>query len=368
MTSPITNFFKKLGKQTDVVKRIEKAFTSISHVFRYMILRMAFRQAIKNFNTFFGKLLEFSEKTADAFNVLYNAIVKLQVTVTAMVAPFIQAFGSILAGIVSKIIEFINYFNQLTSALFNNSETYIRAKDTALDYRDALDKTGKAANKVLAPFDQINQLGKAGGSGSGGLFDNLNPNDLFEEAPVDKSIKSLSDRIKEAFKDKTFFDGFDSFTFMSNLMNKLQSYLDTDTAATLGIFAGSFVNWIVRGIDGFITTWEPEGTANFLITFCEKFAEKLDATSLKNVAKTLLTKLATFFGTIASSLRDSNIGVDAGEWLNDILPAAADLSYSLGQLLGAAIGQVADFINTTDSQKLVDVIVAFVDGATETEN
>lgn len=202
MTSPITNFFKKLGKQTDVVKRIEKAFTSISHVFRYMILRMAFRQAIKNFNTFFGKLLEFSEKTADAFNVLYNAIVKLQVTVTAMVAPFIQAFGSILAGIVSKIIEFINYFNQLTSALFNNSETYIRAKDTALDYRDALDKTGKAANKVLAPFDQINQLGKAGGSGSGGLFDNLNPMIYLKKHLLIKALSHYLIELKKRLKIK----------------------------------------------------------------------------------------------------------------------------------------------------------------------
>lgn len=124
----------------------------------------------------------------------------------AMFAPLIESFIPILDVIIDRIVDVMNFFNMLVSAI-SGADTYTVAKKAAAVWDDSANKTKKSAKsaakelkRTILGFDEINKLVKpttssgSGGSSSGKKTPNYGA--MFEEKPLEGFFKKISDVTK----------------------------------------------------------------------------------------------------------------------------------------------------------------------------
>ena len=116
----------------------------------------------------------------------------------AMTAPLINSLAPVLDVIIDKVVEVINFFNMLISAI-SGADTYTVAKKAATEWDKAATKTSKAAKELrrtLLGFDEINRLNGNTTSSSSGGKDKTNYDDMFTTKPLEGIFKKISDITK----------------------------------------------------------------------------------------------------------------------------------------------------------------------------
>ena len=116
----------------------------------------------------------------------------------AMTAPLINSLVPVLDVIIDKVVEVINFFNMLISAI-SGADTYTVAKKAATEWDKAASKTSKAAKELrrtLLGFDEINRLNGNTTSSSSGGKDKTNYEDMFTTKPLEGIFKKISDVTK----------------------------------------------------------------------------------------------------------------------------------------------------------------------------
>ena len=116
----------------------------------------------------------------------------------AMTAPLINSLAPVLDVIIDKVVEVINFFNMLISAI-SGADTYTVAKKAATEWDKAANKTSKAAKELrrtLLGFDEINRLNGNTTSSSSGGKDKTNYEDMFTTKPLEGIFKKISDITK----------------------------------------------------------------------------------------------------------------------------------------------------------------------------
>ena len=117
----------------------------------------------------------------------------------AMTAPLINSLAPVLDVIIDKVVEVINFFNMLISAI-SGADTYTVAKKAATEWDKAANKTSKAAKELrrtLLGFDEINRLNGNTTSSSSGGKDKTNYEDMFTTKPLEGIFKKISDVTKD---------------------------------------------------------------------------------------------------------------------------------------------------------------------------
>ena len=284
VSGKVVNSFKSLTKSlinTDnVAQRLVKSFTRIGKMLRLMITRMALRGVISEAKQSFTELVQFSDKVADNFNRLRNAIKYLADTLAALVAPIFKTsssfagIGYIIDSVTDKIVDLINKFNQLLSALLGHS-TWIKATKQTKDYTKEVDKAGKAAKKALQPFDELNNL-TTNDSGSGN--DNGTGGSQFSELPIDDKWKNIAKWLKDMWKKA-------DFTELGALLGaKLRDALNSIPWGKIQNTARRLASSLATLLNGFFRT---EGLAKSIgntiaqaintgLIFAEEFIKKFD--------------------------------------------------------------------------------------------
>ena len=116
----------------------------------------------------------------------------------AITAPLINSLAPVLDVIIDKVVEVINFFNMLISAI-SGADTYTVAKKAATEWDKAANKTSKAAKELrstLLGFDEINRLNGNTTSSSSGGKDKTNYEDMFTTKPLEGIFKKISDVTK----------------------------------------------------------------------------------------------------------------------------------------------------------------------------
>lgn len=116
----------------------------------------------------------------------------------AMTAPLINSLAPVLDVIIDKVVEVINFFNMLISAI-SGADTYTVAKKAATEWDKAANKTSKTAKELrrtLLGFDEINRLNGNTTSSSSGGKDKTNYEDMFTTKPLEGIFKKISDVTK----------------------------------------------------------------------------------------------------------------------------------------------------------------------------
>lgn len=350
ISNAIKNMTKNISKFSIANTGLVKSLARTVKMLRLMVMRMALRGVINQAKESFKELIAFSDKTADSFNKIMNAIHYLGDTLAALVAPVFNAsgtfagMGNIIDALTDKIVDLINKVNQLTSALLGHG-TWIKAIKQSKDYASELDKAGKKAKKSLQSFDELNNLmsnDNGNGNGNDGIAGNH-----FEELPIDPKWKNFADWLADMW-DKA------DFTKLGALLgNKLKDALQKipwdkikatarkagkslatllngffavpDLANTIGKTIAEAINTGLEFALSFVQHFDFKQFGKFIGEFISSSLKNIDWSKLKEFAKRLGTGIANAINGLLSTDAIPQIGNAIGA----VLRAAVDFAYNL---------------------------------------
>lgn len=349
LLSPIINLGKAFGNFVSSIGRI-----ALYRIVRSAIkgISTAAKEGVNNLTRYSAALNSMDAAQANRTMSEYaSTLQQVKNAIGAAVMPALTALLPIVLSIANAFITAANAVNQFLQAL-GGKGTFTRAKKNTTDYAKSLCGASSAAKelqKTLLGFDEINRLNDENSSGGAGGVDYGN---MFEEAPVDSKIKSLAERIKEAFKSGDWNELASELAAKINEFSaKLLSIFETpglkEKIAQMGAGLAEGLNTLVNEIN-----WVQLGQAigaglNLAITFAVAFLYTVDWV---NFGK----KIAEFFNGMIEKIEWENVG--------KLLWAKFKIIFEM----------LAGFISKLDMKKLSDAFskltISFTNSITDTVN
>lgn len=238
---------KSANKSTLSLKNLLKYAFGIRSLFAlFNKLRGAVTEGIQN--------LALHDLLTNTGNV-NQSLSELQSALTLLKNSFATAFAPLLTVASPILVQFINLVSQAVTrvgmliAALTGQKTFTRATQVQQNYAASLDKTADSAKKAtqavegyLSPIDEVNRYddgsSSSRGSGSGG-YTGPSASDMFEEVPIESSIKGIADKVKKLIKNE---DWESLGTYMAEGINKgLQKVYDAISWKNVGPKVTSFV-------------------------------------------------------------------------------------------------------------------------------
>lgn len=196
--SGLANFWQSL-KRIAYYRFIRSIIKSIGEAFNYGITNLYQWSSAVN-----GRFASSMDTIKTATNYLKNSF-------AAMVSPLVNALAPALDFIIDRVVDVINWFNQLFAVL-SGASTYTVAKKVASTWADAGKSAAGSAKKAaddikrtILGFDEINKLvdnkNRGSGTGSGYSQPATAGSILFEEKPITGGFKGFSNAIENALND-----------------------------------------------------------------------------------------------------------------------------------------------------------------------
>lgn len=189
-----------------------------------------------------------NNETNRAISTLMSSLTQLKNAIGSAFAPIITAVAPALNTLIQLCISAANAVGKLFAALGGSSK-FIQAKKVQQDYAKSLDKTGNSAKKAadkLGEYDELKVIEDDSGGGGGGGAGGLDPNEMFEEVPIDSSIQDLVDKIKDAWDKADFTEiGRIIGEKMKGALAEAETWLDETAkpfAEKLGKSIATFLN------------------------------------------------------------------------------------------------------------------------------
>ena len=251
-------------------------------------------------------------------------------SVGAAVAPIVNVLVPAFDALIDKVVEVINWFNQLISKL-TGASTWTKAIRQQTTYAEATTQAADATKRLLAGFDELNIIGTSSSSKGTGT----NVGGMFEEVALtggnldfDFSAKNLAKKLNEAIKN------LDLTSFTNSLTQKINTALTAINdfgreldLTDLGKKVAMSLNDIVNGINA-----EDLGTA---------FAQKLN---------TITELIGGFVSSFDWAGLGTRIGISISGWFSEINWQAVGVAAS-----GAVMGVITTLdtaITTTDFSQI----------------
>lgn len=195
---------KSIRKMGDSAKKSKAGFNiGLKSILKYAFgirslfvlvnkLRSALVEGFKN-------LAQFNDgvnPTNTALSNLKSALTQLKNSFAVAFSPILTVIEPILTRLISLLSTAMNYVGQFFAAL-TGASTFTKAIKVQENYAKSLNGTAAAAKKAkksLYAFDELNTKDNWNTSSSGG--GSVNPNQMFEVAPIESKIAGLADKIK----------------------------------------------------------------------------------------------------------------------------------------------------------------------------
>lgn len=289
LSKNIKNFsdgFKKLAQSFGRVLK----YKTISFILNQ--ISAAIKDGTKNFYEYSRAIGGDFSKNLDniATGLLY-----FKNSVGAAAAPIANVIASAFDAIIDKIIEVINWFNQLISKL-TGASTWTKAIRQQTTYAEATTQAADATKRLLAGFDELNIIGSSKGTGTnvGGMFEEVTlPGGNLD---FDFSAKNLAKKLNEAIKKIDLTSFTNSLTQKINAALKAINDFGRELDLTdLGKKVAMSLNDIVNGINA-----EDLGTA---------FAQKLN---------TITELIGGFVSSFDWAGMGTQIGTAVTGWFSEI--------------------------------------------------
>lgn len=363
--SRITNGFRNMTRSVSkfdlTSKGLAKSLLKVSNMLKLMITRMALRAVIAEVKKSFTELIQFSDKCAESYNKIRNAIKYLADSLAALTAPILKSseewagLGNIMDFVADKIVDITNQVNQLTSALLGHS-TWIKATKQTKDYASEIDKAGKKAKHALQPFDELNNITTNKDNGDSGTFGKQ-----FREIPIDDKWKNIASWLKSMWQ-KADFTGLGALLGrkLRDALNRIPWEMIKKTAKKIGKSLATLLN-------GFFET--PNLAKSIGKTIAEAINTALEF-ALEFVKNFHFDSFGTFVGELISSalsniewtklnLFAKKLGRGIADAINALLKTDAiqQIGNALGNVLRTAIDFAFELITNIDFDKLGEDIV-----------
>lgn len=318
-------------------------FNWITKAFNTMVSSV--KEGIQNLSRYSEEYNSVMSGLASSLATLKNAFVTAFAPILTVAIPYMTQLIHVLTVAINRVAQFI--------AALTGKSTWVKAKQQTIDYADSLGDIAKEAKKAytsLASFDELNVLNKnesTGGSGAG----TVNPDDLFEEVPIDSNI----DKLAKKFKD-----------ILSKLFEPLKKAWDRQGKKVMEAwkYALNEVSKLVKSIGkDFLEVWNQEETVKIfedilliiadigLIVgnLAKRFREAWEA---NDTGKKILENIRDVIGAIIENIREAaDFTVDWSDKL-DFSPLLTAF-----ERFTASFVRVADFLSGVLSDLYTQVLL-----------
>lgn len=206
ISSGIFGIHKSANKSTLSLKKLMKYVFGIRTLFAlFNRIRSAATEGIQNLAQ--HDLLINTGKVNQSLSELQSALTQLKNSFATAFSPILTVAAPILVQFINLISQAVTRVGMLIAAL-TGQKTFVKAIAVQENYAASLDKTANSAKKAakalqgyLSPIDEINRYDDGSssdfGTGSGGGYTGPSAADMFEEVPIESSLKGIADKIKE---------------------------------------------------------------------------------------------------------------------------------------------------------------------------
>ena len=340
-----------LGQQ---IGKLTKGLTSFvgrlkSRVFRSII------------SGIFSGVKEGINNLAQVVPSLNSSLSTIKSSLTTLKNSFATAFAPIITAVVPYLATLINYCSAAVTwigkliAALSGASTFTQATAVQQDYAESLSNTAGAAKDLkrqLAGFDQLNILSENSGGGGGGS--SLSPSEMFEEVPIESSIRQWASRLKQAFEEQNYEElGRVLGVGLQTAFSKALDFVSNFDYAAVGIAIASAINGIFQTFDLSTVALGITTFVNGLFSMLGGFVETLDWGGIaSNIAGFITTAIRTFdWKKAAESISGFLVGL-----LGAIGTGLAEIDWE-------AFGRgIADFILNIDWEGLLSSLGSIFKG------
>lgn len=301
-------------------------------------LRSAVGEGMKN-------LVQYSGDTNNTVSGLMSSLTQLKNALATAFAPILTMIAPALNTLISLLTTAANAVAQFFSALTGKG-TFVKATKVQENYAASLKKTGSAAKqaeKSLASFDTIEQIGsksKDSGSGGGG---STSPKDMFTTEQISSSIKNMADTIKqliaaEDWKGVGNYIGTQIGTGVNFAMGKLDQFLSTTNWKGIGTA-------ITAGLTGFFSTfsWSTLGSvvSHFVSGLVQLITGLFQGVDWRAIPMGLINAIGGFL----RGFDYASVFSSVGELIGTAIASGIDLLKGLGDVLANAWDSVVSYFS-----------------------
>lgn len=353
-------------------KSANKSTLSLSKMLKYLFgirsLYTLFNKMRSALVDGFKNLVQYSGETNNAISSVMSALTQLKNSFATAFAPIVTTVAPYLVKFINLISECVTRVGMFIAAL-TGKNTFTKAVGVQEDYAASLDKTSKNTNKAakaaknyLSPLDEIERYesNKNSSTPSSGKYTGPSPSDMFEEVPIETSIKGVADKIRNLIKSEDW-EGLGAYV-ASGINSGLQKIYDVINWDNVGPKITKFTNAFTRTFNSLVDhiDWNLMGrtigagintivyTLNQLITGIDwknlgkKFAaglngivKEVDANALGQLIGNKLMIIPNIAYGVVKNLNWGNIGTAIGNALNGVV-RSIDLG-TIGTTFGTAI-------------------------------
>ena len=373
----ITSYVKNFGNQSN------KAFGGgLFQILKYglgirslFVLFNRLRRAIKDG---FENLAQYSDETNGSISRVVSSLTQLKNSLAVAFAPIVNFVAPILTNFINLMSRAMNVFGQFVAAL-TGKKVVVQSLKVSQDYAAGLSKNlgnsaknAEKAKKALTTLgiDELNinapedeQKGAGGSSGADG--GGVSPSEMFETIDIPKDILDFVNKIKEAWKNA-------DFTELGGILGeKLNSALESipwdriqDTAKKIAKSIATFLNGFIASTDWALVGETLAQGINTIIYSAYAFVENFNWSEF---GKAIGEGINGFFGKLNVSVAAKSLSKTIKGLLDVAINAIKTIDWSmlakkteeaisnidfsgitrkLFELLGSALGGIAEFIGT----------------------
>lgn len=288
-------------------------------------------------------------------------------------------------------------------AALTGQKTFVKAIAVQENYAASLDKTANSAKKAakalqgyLSPIDEINRYddGKDNSNtGSTGKYTGPSPKDMFEEVPIESSLKGIADKIKKLIQDEDWeglgayiADGINKglekvytviswdnvgpkitpfITAFTTTFNSLVDHINWDL---MGQTVGTGINTIVKALNLAIKgiNWEKLGKQ-----FAKGIKGIVKTVNWKELGQLIGNKFMVswrVFSGFVHNLPYASIGRAVATALNGVFSTISfsEIGNSLATAMNGAFTALYNFVTTFDWTQLVNNIAGGINAFVST--
>ena len=321
---------KLTGSIGQVTKKLGGLARSFGRIMLYRSIRFIISQITEAFKEGTNNIYQYSKamggELARSMDSIATNMQYFKNSIGAMVAPLINALAPAIEFVINKVVELINYLNQLFAKL-TGASSWTKAVKVQKEYAESATDAAKAAQSLTAGFDELNVLSDSGSS------DNNTPDysSMFEEMPLDSGFASWVDDIK-AMIEAGDWSGLGKY-----LGEKINGLVDAIDWAGWGTKLGKGIQSGLEFTYSFLDTINFDKIGSSIATLLNNAMYEID---FSLVGATLMKKVTIIVDTLhgfVTTFDWSTFGKSIGDGLNGAL-AELDLAKAVDTAQTAVLG------------------------------
>ena len=338
--------FKKMLSYTFGIRSLFALFNRI---------RSAVGEGMKN-------LVQYSGDANNTVSGLMGSLTQLKNALATAFAPILTAVAPALNYLISLLTTAATAVGQFFSALTGQS-TFVKATKVQENYADSLKKTGSAAKKAeksLASFDTIEQIGSKSSDSGGGGGSSTNPKDMFTTEQISSSIKEMADKIRQMVAAEDWqgvgsYIGSQIGNGVNFGMSKLDQFLSTTNWKGIGTA-------ITAGLTGFFSTFS-WSTLSSTVSHFISGAVQLITGLFKGVDwRSIPQGIIDAIGGILKGFDYASVFGSVGELIGTAIASGIDLLKGLGDVLVNSWNSVVSYFSGYIDASGGDIVLGLYNG------